>query len=57
MCYTVYLGLSNEYEILESQEFAETISDLQEREDVDVVTAGQETVTDIQEGDEAPGSD
>ncbi|MFB6227945.1 MAG: BCCT family transporter, partial [Halobacteriales archaeon] len=57
MCYTVYLGLSNEYEILESEEFAETISDLREREDVDVVTAGQETVTDIQEGDEAPGSD
>jgi choline/glycine/proline betaine transport protein len=58
MCYTVYLGLSNEYEILESEEFAETISDLREREDVDVVTAGQETVTDIQEGgDEAPSSD
>jgi len=57
MCYTVYLGLSNEYEILESQEFAETISDLREQEDVDVVTTGRETVTDIQEGDETPSSD
>ncbi|MEF8827854.1 MAG: BCCT family transporter, partial [Haloarcula sp.] len=28
MCYTVYLGLDNEYQILESEEFAETIQDL-----------------------------
>ncbi|MFB6224104.1 MAG: BCCT family transporter [Haloarcula sp.] len=47
MCYTVYLGLNNEYQILESEEFAETIQDLSEREDVDVVTAGDEMVTDI----------
>jgi choline/glycine/proline betaine transport protein len=55
MCYTVYLGLSNEYEILESEEFAETIEELTEQDDVDVVTTGRETVTDIKEGDDAPG--
>jgi len=55
MCYTVYLGLSNEYEILESEEFAETIEELTEQDDVDVVTTGRETVTDIQESDDAAG--
>jgi choline/carnitine/betaine transport len=57
MCYTVYQGLSNEYEILESEEFAETIQELTEQDDVDVVTSGDEMVTDIQEGDETPSSD
>jgi choline/carnitine/betaine transport len=57
MCYTVYLGLRNEYEILESEDFAETIEELSERDDVDVVTAGDEVVTDIAEGDETPGGD
>ena len=55
MCYTVYLGLSNEYEILESEEFAQTIEDLAEGEDIDVVTAGDEVVTEITEGDETAG--
>ncbi len=57
MCYTVYLGLKNEYEILESEEFAETIEELTEEGEVDVVTTGQETVTDVREGDEAPSGD
>ncbi|MDS0261166.1 BCCT family transporter [Haloarcula sp. S1CR25-12] len=58
MCYTVYLGLSNEYQILESEEFAETIQDLSERDDVDVVTSGSDMVTDISDRDEsATGSD
>jgi choline/glycine/proline betaine transport protein len=57
MCYTVYLGLENEYEILESEEFAETIEELTDREDVDVVTAGDEMVTDIREGDDTPSGD
>jgi len=57
MCYTVYLGLDNEYQILESEEFAETIQDLSEREDVDVVTAGDEMVTDISDrGDDSATS-
>ena len=55
MCYTVYLGLDNEYQILESEEFAETIQDLSDREDVDVVTAGDEMVTDISDrSDDTP---
>jgi choline/glycine/proline betaine transport protein len=57
MCYTVYLGLSNEYEILESEEFAQTVEELTEQEDVEVVRSGRETVTDITEGDDAPSSD
>jgi len=57
MCYTVYLGLSNEYEILESEEFAQTVEELTEQEDVEVVRTGRETVTDITEGDDAPSSD
>jgi choline/glycine/proline betaine transport protein len=58
MCYTVYLGLSNEYQTLESEEFAETIQDLSERDDVDVVTSGDDMVTDISDRDEsATGSD
>ncbi|WP_096389819.1 BCCT family transporter [Halopenitus persicus] len=58
MCYTVYLGLSNEYEILESEEFAETIEELTADEDVDVVTTGDQMVTDISaEDDEAVGGD
>ncbi|RCU47611.1 BCCT family transporter [Haloplanus salinus] len=57
MCYTVYLGLSNEYEILESEEFAETIQELTDRENVDVVTAGNEMVTDVRDGDDAASGD
>jgi len=56
MCYTVYLGLRNEYQILESEEFAETIQDLTDREDVDVVTSGDEMVTDISDRDDSPTS-
>ncbi|WP_254274547.1 BCCT family transporter [Haloarcula marina] len=56
MCYTVYLGLSNEYQILESEEFAETIQDLSERGDVDVVTSGDEMVTDVTDRDESASS-
>jgi choline/glycine/proline betaine transport protein len=57
MCYTVYLGLDNEYEILESEAFADRIEDLTAEGDVDVVTAGDEMVTDIREGDDTPGGD
>jgi choline/glycine/proline betaine transport protein len=55
MCYTVYLGLRNEYEILESEEFAETIEELTEQDDVEVVTTGDQVVTDIADSDEASG--
>jgi choline/glycine/proline betaine transport protein len=56
MCYTVYLGLQNEYEILESEEFADRIEDLTDQDDVDVVTTGDETVTEIR-GGETEGGD
>ncbi|MEF8841188.1 MAG: BCCT family transporter [Haloarculaceae archaeon] len=57
MCYTVYLGLDNEYEILESEAFAERIEDLTAEGDVDVVTSGDATVTDIRESDDAASGD
>jgi choline/glycine/proline betaine transport protein len=57
MCYTVYLGLSNEYQILESEAFADRIEDLTTEGDIDVVTAGDEVVTDIREGDDATSGD
>ena len=57
MCYTVYLGLDNEYQILESEEFAERIERLSEEGDVDVVTTGDEVVTNIREGDDAASGD
>ncbi|MFB6092721.1 MAG: BCCT family transporter [Haloquadratum sp.] len=56
MCYTVYLGLDNEHEILESEEFADRIQDLTDEEDVEVITSGDERVTDITEVD-TEGSD
>ena len=56
MCYTVYLGLDNESQILESEEFAERIEDLSDQGDVDIVTTGDEVVTDVREGDEAGSS-
>ncbi|SDX93286.1 BCCT family transporter [Halobellus clavatus] len=49
MCYTVYLGLDNEYQILESEEFAERIQDMTEEGDVDVVTTGDEVVTNVED--------
>ncbi|WP_248896031.1 BCCT family transporter [Haloplanus halobius] len=57
MCYTVYLGLSHEYQILESEEFRDRIAKISEQEDVDVVTSGDEMVTDIREESESSPSD
>jgi len=57
MCYTVYLGLDNEYEILESEAFADRIEDMTSEEDVEVITTGDEMVTDIASGDESTSSD
>jgi choline/glycine/proline betaine transport protein len=56
MCYTVYKGLDNEYEILRSEQFSEAIQDMTAEGDVDVVTSGDQIVTDVQ-GGEAEGSD
>ena len=51
MCFTVYQGLKNEYEILESEQFADRIEDMTAEGDVDVITSGDEVVTDVQGGD------
>jgi choline/glycine/proline betaine transport protein len=51
MCYTVYLGLDNEYEILESEQFAERIEDMTAAGEVEVGTAGDSMVTDVKRGD------
>jgi len=57
MCYTVYQGLSNEHEILSSEKFAERIQDLSDESEIDVVTSGNETVTEIRSGADTEGSD
>jgi choline/glycine/proline betaine transport protein len=57
MCYTVYLGLDNEYEILESEAFAQRIEELTAEGEMDVVTTGDEMVTNIREGEDAPSGD
>jgi choline/glycine/proline betaine transport protein len=54
MCYTVYLGLDRELEILESQEFRETVAQLSESDDVVAQRTGTGHVTSI-ERDESPG--
>jgi choline/glycine/proline betaine transport protein len=51
MCYTVYLGLDREYEILESEEFAERIERMREEGEVDIGTTGDDVVTDISDTD------
>ncbi|MDS0300725.1 BCCT family transporter [Halogeometricum sp. S1BR25-6] len=56
MCYTVYLGLDNEYEILRSEQFADRIDHLTAEGDVDVVTNDSELVTEVR-GSDAEGSD
>ena len=56
MCYTVYLGLDNEYEILESEAFADRIQDMTAEGDVDVVTSGDEMVTDISDTEDTASS-
>ncbi|WP_435183652.1 BCCT family transporter [Halobellus sp. EA9] len=57
MCYTVYLGLDNEYQILESEEFAERIQDMTEGGDVDIATTGGDVVTDVSGGDDSVSGD
>jgi len=49
MCYTVYLGLDHELEILESDAFADRLDELRRDEAVDVVTSDEDVVTDIRD--------
>ena len=47
MCYTVYLGLKNEYEILESEAFRDYIEEIRDDEDMAVTSSGDDVVTDV----------
>lgn len=53
MCYTVYLGLKNEYEILESDAFREQIEEISDSGDRVVTSSGGDVVTGVSssEGD------
>ncbi len=53
MCFTLYQGLRNEYQILESDEFADRIEDLSERDDIMVVTDDDEVVRGIDDEEAA----
>ena len=57
MCYTVYLGLDREYEILESEAFADRIERMTEEGEVEVDTTGRETVTGVTDGDSTTSDD
>ena len=57
MCYTLYRGLDNEYEILVSEEFAEHVDGRATEEGTNVVTSRNEIVTDIQGGTDTETSD
>jgi choline/glycine/proline betaine transport protein len=57
MCYTVYLGLDNEYEILESEQYAERVEDMSTEPDIRVVAGGDDPVTSARGGVDAEGTD
>jgi choline/glycine/proline betaine transport protein len=57
MCYTVYLGLKNEYEILESEQFRDQIDEISESGDRVVSSSGGDVVTDVTDGDETTSGD
>ncbi|MFB6196463.1 MAG: BCCT family transporter [Haloplanus sp.] len=57
MCYTVYLGLDHEYQILESEEFRDRIAQISEDENIEVVTSGDEMITDVRDGSESSPGD
>jgi choline/carnitine/betaine transport len=57
MCYTVYLGLKNEYEILESEEFRDRIEDISESGDAVVSSSGGDVVTNVSDGDDTTSGD
>ncbi|SFR60996.1 BCCT family transporter [Halogeometricum limi] len=50
MCYTLYLGLRREYELLQSEQFAERIREMADEEGIDVVTSREDVVTDVRDG-------
>jgi len=56
MCYTVYLGLRKEHRILQSEEFRQTIEDLSQEGEVEIITTDKDIVTQIGEGEEGEPS-
>ncbi|UPM44189.1 BCCT family transporter [Halocatena salina] len=52
MCYTLYLGLDNEYELLQSEEFEQRVKEIT-TEDVDIDKSRTEVVTDIRKNPES----
>ncbi|MFB6242613.1 MAG: BCCT family transporter [Halobaculum sp.] len=50
MVYTVYLGLDTEYEILQSEEFRERVSEMSGEGEVEVDRSGGDVVTGVHEG-------
>jgi len=54
MMYAIYKGLETEYQVLESREFQQRVSEMAEEGEVVVDTQGGEIVTDISESEE-PG--
>jgi choline/glycine/proline betaine transport protein len=57
MCYTVYLGLDNEYEILESEAFRDQIQEISDRDDIVVTSSGGDVVTGVSEGGDTTSDD
>jgi choline/glycine/proline betaine transport protein len=51
MMYAIYKGLDTEYQVLESQEFQERVSELAEEGEVVISGSGGEVVTDISPGE------
>jgi len=55
MMYAIYRGLDTEYQVLESREFQQRVSEMAEEGEVVVDTEGGEIVTDISGAEEEPG--
>jgi len=55
MMYAIWKGLDTEYQVLESQEFQERVSEMAEEGEVVIDTEGGEVITDISSGEEEPG--
>jgi choline/glycine/proline betaine transport protein len=49
MCYTVYLGLDREFEILESEAFAERLEEVSQHDEVEVATSEGGVVTSVRD--------
>jgi choline/glycine/proline betaine transport protein len=57
MCYTVYLGLDREHEILESEAFADRLEQLSQQGEIEIDSSGGDVVTNVREGDSTTSDD